>query len=67
MSLSVQPSCAKTVGDPTESIDLESEPAYDDVLRPISDGLVAESEAAWRASYVALKANQLFWTPYHRS
>ena len=67
MSLSVQPSCAETAGDPTESIDLESEPTHDDVLRPISEGLAAESEAAWRASYAALKANQLFWTPYHRT
>ena len=67
MSSSVQPSCAETAGDPTESIDLESEPTHDDVLRPISEGLATESEAAWRACYEALKANQLFRTPYHRS
>ena len=67
MSSSVQPSCAETVGDPIESIDLESEPAHDDVLRPISEGMAAESEATWRVCYAALKATQLFRTPYHRS
>ena len=66
MSSSIQPSCAETA-DPTESIDLESDPRHDDVLRPISEGLAAESEAAWRASYAALTANAKFWTPYHRS
>ena len=66
MSSSIQPSCAETA-DPTESIDLESDPRHDDVLRPISEGLAAESEAAWRASYAALRANAKFWTPYHRS
>ena len=67
MSSSVQPSCAETAGDPTESIDLESEPAHDNVLRPISEGLAAESETAWRACFAALKATQSFKTPYHRS
>ena len=72
MLSSVQPSCAETAGNPTESIDLESEPAridegHDDVLRPISKGLVAEDEATWRVYFLALKANQSFWTPYHRS
>jgi hypothetical protein len=72
MSSSVQPSCDESAGNPTESIDLESDPAridegHDDVLRPISEGLAAEDEAAWRACYATLKANQSFWTPYHRS
>ena len=37
------------------------------MLRPILEGLAAESEAAWRASYAALRANAEFWTPYHCS
>ena len=66
MSSSIQPSCAETA-DPSESIDLESAQRICDVLRPNSEGLAAESEAAWRVSYAALRANALFWRPYHRS
>ena len=39
----------------------------DDAQRPISEGQAAEDDAAWRACYASLKANQSFWTPYHRS
>ena len=72
MLLSVQPSCAEIAGNPTESIDLESEPpridkGHDDVLRPISKGMAVEDDAAWQTCFFALKANQSFWTPYHRS
>jgi hypothetical protein len=72
MLSSVQPSCAEITRNPTESNELESEPAHvneghDDVLRLISEGLAAEGEVAWRACFLVLKANQSFWTPYHRS
>jgi hypothetical protein len=72
MSSSVQPSCAETAGNPTKSIDLENEPAridegHDDVLRPISEGLVAEDEVTWQTCFLTSKANQYFWTPYHRN
>ena len=52
MSSSVQPSCVEIAGNPTESIDLESEPAridegHDDVLGPISEGLAVGDETTW--------------------
>ena len=54
--------------DPSDSIDLESAQRICDVLpSPDLEGLAAESEAAWRVSYTALRANALFWRPYHRS
>ena len=54
--------------DPSDSVDLESAQRICDVLpSPDLEGLAAESEAAWRVSYTALRANALFWRPYHRS